>query len=329
MIAQQLRTYPTVSHDLKAALGVEPSVFRFSCSTPGVSPESNQATWPGPVSFGQKGKWTRDQHDLALSITLRLKTPKILFGDDGIACNNTRLGVALEWTSSSSDQRGISNVVEFDRHNNEVDCNFSLHFIPKQIRGRVQLNLNIYVVKPDDNPSGKELSRANTEGIFLGSIFEPCILDFDGEGSLFPITEFNDPKGPLWKLHYDTDDPDDTPFDAQTVRLEINTSHPDYKSYKGENDASQPTPLATHVFSSWLTLFFLRLKEQHGPEFLNGLYDSAASTVAPNSVSAAARYLLQTFPVKTENAAILSESICRFTHAAIMNRQKEAIHVSE
>ena len=59
------------------------------------------------------GIWSPEKHNLRVKRTIALRKYRSLFGSEGLACKNARLGVSLVWTSSDSRQRGAVPVLVF------------------------------------------------------------------------------------------------------------------------------------------------------------------------------------------------------------------------
>ena len=59
------------------------------------------------------GVWSADKNNLCLKRTIALKNFRRLFGPQGIACRNAKLGLSLKWTSSDSRQRGAESIMAF------------------------------------------------------------------------------------------------------------------------------------------------------------------------------------------------------------------------
>jgi hypothetical protein len=318
MKRQTLRTYPMMSDNLRNALGLETFPFRLSCNTEGTRPESNNAAWPGPVTFEQKGNWTSMEHNLAMDLQFRINNPAILFGNEGIACQNAEIAAVLEWSARKADQRGLSNTITFGSGRSSVEGTFSINFEPGQIAGKMSLDLMLYINTPDPEPKQGQTFRANSKGLMLGPIAETCTIEFDGEGSIFPVTEFSDRSAPLWRLFYDVEEGYDalesTSFEIESVCLEINTAHQDYMLFKNEGNAP-PTPLAKHVFASWLTLLFLRMKEKHGNKCLEKLLELPENEPIPGTVASVARFILRDMHDSIDNACDLSVAIHSLVHS--------------
>ena len=51
-----------------------------------------------------EGIWSPDDYQLCIRRKYSIRTYQCLFGPNGIACNNAKLGIALMWTSPDSNK---------------------------------------------------------------------------------------------------------------------------------------------------------------------------------------------------------------------------------
>jgi hypothetical protein len=181
------------------------------------------------------GVWSADKNNLFVKRTIALKNYRILFGPDGIACRNARLGLSLVWTSPDSRQRGAEPVVDFgvckeqfaEKHDHTfTEGEIDLEFGAAKIRGDVNFSVVLYIAKAG-TPEKDETHLANEEGFVLGT-FDSFTLRIDGTGSLFPVFEVYEKDQPLWYVRCDWTDPASDQF-AESVSININTAHKNYK----------------------------------------------------------------------------------------------------
>lgn len=180
------------------------------------------------------GVWNADKYNLYVKRTIALKNYKKLFGPDGVACRNARLGLSVIWTSFDSRQRGAEPIVDFgvsekelfDKHDHTfIEGEIDLEFSPAKIRGDVNFSVVLYIAK-SGTPSKDEMHLANEEGFVLGT-FDTFVLRIDGTGSLFPVFEVYEKDQPLWYVRCDWTDPLSDPF-AESVSINLNTAHKNY-----------------------------------------------------------------------------------------------------
>lgn len=213
------------------------------------------------------GVWSADSYNLFVRRTIALKNFRRLFGPNGLACRNARLGLSLVWTSPDSRQRGAEHLVEFGvteeefartRDHTFTECEVDLEFHAAKIRGDINFSIILYIAKAG-SPAKNETHLANEEGLVLGT-FDSFTLRIDGSGSLFPVFEVYEKNQPLWYVRCDWTDPTSDQF-SESVSININTAHKNYKFI----DRSQKTfcaQLLTEVMSSALCCIIEKIRSE-------------------------------------------------------------------
>ena len=88
-------------------------------------------------------------------------------------------------------------IASFKNQANKLEITFDYNFEPSTIRGVINLDFFLYLKEVKDTLP----YMANTQGMTLSyEDLNPIELVVDGVGSSFPITEFEDKEGPLWKI---------------------------------------------------------------------------------------------------------------------------------
>ena len=173
-----------------------------------------------------RGEWDQDRNNLGFRRRYLLRSFQCLFGENGIACENARLGIAIIWTSSDSKQRGVIPVGTFSIRDKVMEADVEKLFLKAQLRGQVDLTTVIYLAKAG-TPKRNELHLANTNGYILGEL-ETFTFKLDGHGSTFPIFEVSAPGQPLWYVKCDWVDPTQDQF-SECVSINLNIAHKNYK----------------------------------------------------------------------------------------------------
>ena len=68
-----------------------------------------------------EGIWSPDDYQLCIRRKYSIRTYQCLFGSNGIACNNAKLGIALMWTSPDSKQRGVIPIGEIENFQRDLE----------------------------------------------------------------------------------------------------------------------------------------------------------------------------------------------------------------
>jgi hypothetical protein len=263
MTLLRLSSFPVVSDELRAR--VSPAL-KVSLSCPNGPPPGELAIAPFRYVLGRTSDWSVREHDL--QIDCALADPSVLstvFGPTGLVCRAASVMVVLEWTSAKTARRGFSapRLISKKDTSGTDPLSFTLSFAEREVLGDLQVTLQLFV-GVSGRPAEGERHLANDVGVRLGAISETWELVFDGQGSLFPITQAkHEPTEPLWKLV--VEDWEDAAFDEFTsefVSLEINESHPAFAELYGAASAPYATNLFRQVMASWLLVFFDVLEER-------------------------------------------------------------------
>ena len=91
-----------------------------------------------------EGIWSPDDYQLCIGRKYSIRTYQCLFGPNGIACNNAKLGIALMWTSPDSKQRGVIPIGEIENSQRDLEFELNYEFSEAQLRGSVEFSTIIY-----------------------------------------------------------------------------------------------------------------------------------------------------------------------------------------
>lgn len=168
-------------------------------------------------------EWSPNDHELTLDMTFDIIEPNRLFGRNSITAVGNTLGVACHMYSKESHFQKTVPVGNFNQTHSKVSLPFSYRFPPSTLKGQVYFEFFIYLARVEEILP----YQADKVGMILT---EENLLDLeltvDGEGSVFPITEFEDKEGPLWKLEKHWVDAGDAIFNSSNVSLSLNAAHP-------------------------------------------------------------------------------------------------------
>lgn len=251
--------------------------------------------------------WYPDANNLIIRKSGIIESPEKLFGADGIAVSDAVIGVAIIWSSTKSQQRGIIPCGHFVRTTKKFEFASEYRFEKSTIMGSILLQLVLYLKKAG-NPSTEELFLNNSSGTVYG-ILEQCEIYTDGNGSVFPISTVNEPGKPLWWVYYDSSaDPLNDSFDEENVEIRLNRAHPSFNALK--IDASlKESPLFIEVLSSALCIIIDSVKENLGSEW-ESIIDS--QDFAHGSIAEAVYYFIHKLEWDISSPTALSRSIHTF-----------------
>lgn len=251
-----------------------------------------------------EGVWSPNDYNLCIRRRYSLRTYQCLFGENGIACRNATLGLALVWTSSDSKQRGVIPIGEIVNSSRDLDLVLNQEFAEAQLRGVVEFTTNIYI-KSAGTPLWSEEHLANDYGCLLGEL-DKFIIKLDGIGSVFPMYEISEPGQPLWYVKCEWDDPTFDQF-SECVSININTAHKNYK-YLDKTKRTFDDQLLKEIMASALILIITKLREQEN-------YWDATTTgddLHSGSVSEAIFYFINSLEWDVSTPETLSLSIRKF-----------------
>lgn len=252
----------------------------------------------------EEGIWSPDDYSLCVKRSYSLRTYQCLFGENGIACKNATLGLALMWTSADSKQRGVIPIGDIENSSKDLDLTLNYEFSLAQLRGLVEFTTVIYI-KNAGTPLWDEGHLANEYGCLLGEL-DKFIIKLDGTGSVFPMYEVSEPGQPLWYVKCDWDDPTYEQF-AECVSININTAHKNYK-YLDKTKRTYDEQLLKEVMASALILVITKLREQDNYWGATMVGDDLQS----GSVSEAIYYFINTLEWDVSTPEALSLSIRKF-----------------
>lgn len=208
----------------------------------------------------ENGVWTQDDNNLCFRRKYCLRTFQCLFGTNGIACHDAKLGLAIQWTSSDSRQRGIVRIGEFGIADSILEAEAEKHFGKAQLRGEVNFTTIMYIAKAGI-PTENEEHLANKDGYILGEL-DSFTLRLDGSSSAFPVFEVSEPGQPLWFVKCDWIDPTVDAF-SECVSINLNTSHKNY-AYIDRNQKQYDSQLLAEIMASAITLIVEKVRLETG-----------------------------------------------------------------
>ena len=251
-----------------------------------------------------EGIWSPDEYNLCIRRKYSLRTYQCLFGENGIACSNAILGLALMWTSSDSKQRGVVPIGDISNSLKDLELILDYEFIQAQLRGLVEFTTIVYI-KNVGTPSWEEEHLANEYGCILGEL-DKFIIKLDGTGSVFPMYEVNEIGQPLRYVKCDWDDPTYEQF-SECISININTAHKNYK-YLDKKKRTFNEQLLKEIIASALVLIITKLKgqEDYWDETMSG------NNLETGSVSEAIYYFVNTLEWDVSTPETISLSIRKF-----------------
>ncbi|PWW32320.1 hypothetical protein DFO73_101584 [Cytobacillus oceanisediminis] len=171
--------------------------------------------------------WDYVEKGLGISGNVMLGSPSSLFGPTQIVNADAELGIALQWVSKQSSQRGViplTTITSTTPDNILIPIDY--YFQKDKLFGEVHISLVIYLKKASRNSMR---GQAKLSGTILGKLVEWVVI-LDGSGSTFPIVIVNEPDKPLWYVDFNFSEPLVEPFDKEYIAIYLNKAHAAFPS---------------------------------------------------------------------------------------------------
>lgn len=223
------------------------------------------------ISFDNSTDWNCDDYDLDVVINIKLKNLSKLFGANGIAPSNSKIGLCVEWYSPQAKIRKVIKAQDLISIS-DSDKSFTFEItLPRQtFNSSLSLNVLLYLAKQDGDLSKDESLLNNNTGVLIGTVIKKVIF-MVGNGSQFPIKVISIPNSNLlWKLELSLDEPGSRQI-SDGISLILNSAHKDYK-YIDPNSNYYCERLADEIVTNAIVIFLTELSKSS--EFdLDGNYE--------------------------------------------------------
>ena len=308
-MAADISLFPVLTDDLLSKIRFQPSPYELYYVRDDqeyiLRTEEIEGSATAHKIVDDEGIWSPDDYNLCIRRRYSIRTYQCLFGQDGIACSNAKLGIALMWMSSDSKQRGVIPIGNIEKSSKDLELILNYEFEKAQLRGAVEF-LTIIYLKEAGTPLWGEEHLANQYGCILGELENKFIIMLDGVGSVFPIYETAEPAQPLWYVKCDWDEPTYDLF-SDSVSININTAHKNYK-YLDKTKRTFDEQLLKEIMASAIGTIITKLKEQEN------YWDVTTTGVGlqSGSVSEAIYYFISTLEWDVSSPETMSLSIRKF-----------------
>lgn len=189
----------------------------------------------------ERESWDYGQYGFGLAGSVTINDTAALFGIDKLVQADAVLGLALQWMSKQSSQRGIIPIgVVTNTVPQPLTVSFEHYFEPDLLFGEVHVSVVLYLKQPSASTNG---GQASLQGTILGVIEDKCVI-LDGEGSTFPIVVVNEPDKPLWYVDFNYSEPLIEPFEKDYIAIYLNRAHP---AFTAVQNPSNPVEMSLYV----------------------------------------------------------------------------------
>ncbi|RIN55579.1 hypothetical protein [Staphylococcus simulans] len=256
--------------------------------------------------------WSPSENNLIVKQKLQIDKPYLLFGENGVANKDSIIGFGVHMHSKTSGFQKTLDIGSITDRNDSLELNFQYEFFPSTIRGIVHLDFFLYVKEVHTtNPK-----FANHSGMILSlDDLNTIEIVVDGSGSNFPINEFEEKGGPLWKLEKNWADAAEDSFDSSNVNLALNKEHPLFDELRKDSRRVNRLLMGNIMIQAMSmiiqqTVLVEKLK-----------YDDEED-ILPGSILSAVAYWINTFEVDTSSLFAIQNSLLRSLDETVLEGDK-------
>lgn len=236
----------------------------------------------------ENGIWHPDNFGLDIEFSGEIENPAFLFGNGGLLPReNSVLGIGLIWTDREARIRGGLPLTKINADiRTPFEYNAAVHFDSGELRGILSLKTVLFVSESSGTDENGHIF-ASSEGTILGTL-DDIRLVIEGNGSVFPISEVEEPGEPLWWIETSIDDPNTDRFDGDHISLILNRAHKNFPDlHLGDDEDSYL--LKEVIASALFTLITQIQKDEGGSEAIR-----KAEKAEGGSIGKILNYMLRT-----------------------------------
>ncbi|MEJ7542339.1 hypothetical protein [Staphylococcus intermedius] len=242
--------------------------------------------------------WSPYENELQIEQELIIGNPKALFGEKGVTCEDNTIGFAVHIHSKTSYYQKVKEIGSITFNDSEeLKLIYKEKFDKDFLRGSINFDFFLYL---------KEVKK--TKPYFANKIGMKLTVEdlntfkiiVDGSGSIFPITEFSEKGGPLWKVNKSWIDASEDTFDSSNVSLMINNKHSLYhKVTSGKSDKMLTGSIVLQVISMIIDEVINKENQSIEDE----------EEIIEGTILAAVSYWVKTFEVQTQDIFTIQSSL--------------------
>lgn len=257
--------------------------------------------------------WDPTNHNLNINFYYQIPNKEVFFGRNSITNDHNKIGLAAKIYSKGSNFQKVHKIIEFSKYDYPIlSKEYNIEFNQSTLRDSLNIELFFYLAEVNETQFGqaKEVGMIlNEVPVYLLSIF------VDGDGALFPITEFSDPKGPFWKLEKSWVSPEEDTFDSSNIRLAINIEHELFEQVNsGRLKTSQK--LMNDIITQAMSMIIQDVLIVQNANL------SEAEDSVENSILRIVKYWVETFDIETDSIFSITNSLNRNIEQAMRGVDK-------
>lgn len=302
---ENLHFYPTITEEILTNAGCTCGKYDFSYKIE----DQYKALRPKGKSMikleDSLETWKVENDGLRLSRQISFEYPEFLYGDNGVAPRDSKLGVCIIWINRNLTQMGYILPVSEVNTNGRLIYNFLHEFEPGAIKGDLQLDTVLYLKKSAGEIEDSEKNLVNITGVTVGTI-DAISLDFDSLYMDFPIRDVKEKDQPLWWIEFNQwEDPTRDSFSEDTICLYLN-SYYDYCPKVG--DTIKNIELLIEIISTAYLMIFEKIRDMGEQYFINTI---DGIDLEPGSISMIMNYFYRGCDpsLRTESIDVMQKTI--------------------
>lgn len=295
--------YPTLDNEILELLGAKVN-FTFSYRSASGQYVSLDTKKEGKnITFPDTKGWNPYIDSLMIVANIEYEHGYVLYGIDGVAPKDSRLGVALEVYSNSGKYRQVyfdKNVAILNNDKRVIMPPLFAMIGKNIVNHELSINVLVYLKNKAQYVTAEESFLNNDEGIILGKLASFNVF-LSGFGSLFPIYTKSVDDKKLWILEIDYSEPSEEKL-SDCVKLILNTNSKDYP-YIDQTDKEHFCPkMMYEIVASVMTILIMDLKENRYLDNLDGYY-------ADGSILQFIKYYKETLGLDIRNPNDISSTL--------------------
>nr|WP_263314752.1 hypothetical protein [Mammaliicoccus sp. Marseille-Q6498] len=256
--------------------------------------------------------WSPNENNLNVKQLFIFNSPSALYGDKGVTMEGNEIGLGAHIHSRNSNFQKTLHISTIPNIQDTKYIEFSHVFNMGTLRGNIVIDFFLYLHKIESYNN----IQADKVGMVLseGNIHSLEVI-VDGEGSVFPISEFEDKNGPLWKLDKNWIEPNIDMFDISNVNLSLNTSHALFEQVKsGKTRASKAIMSEIMLNAMSMIIQEVLIVENYS---LDG-----EDEILQGSILQAVQYWVNAFEIDTTSLFSISNSIRNYWDKKMLEGEK-------
>lgn len=256
--------------------------------------------------------WSPNENNLKISQMFTISNPKLLYGENGITMEGNEIGLGAHIHSRNSN---FQKTLHINTIPNQEECSeliFTNNFNIGSLRGSIIIDFFLYL----KDIKIYNVKHANKVGMLLseGNIHTIEII-VDGDGSSFPMTEFKEKNGPLWKLERNWVEPNIDMFDVDNVSLGLNVIHPLFEQVKGSKTRASKAMMDDIMINAMsMIIQQVLLIEKYSID--------SEDELIQGSILQAVKYWVGTFEVDTSSIFMISNSLRAYWSTQMIEGEK-------